>query len=40
MHGYTDEDGRFQLYGDETEFSTIDPVLKIYHDCNDELVSE
>jgi hypothetical protein len=35
MHGYTDEMGRFQLYGTESEMSSIDPILKIYHDCND-----
>ena len=35
MNGYTDNDGRFLLYGSEKELSTIDPVLKVYHDCND-----
>jgi len=32
--GYTDANGEFQLQGDETELTTIDPELKIYHDCN------
>ncbi|KAI6184095.1 hypothetical protein M3Y97_00559700 [Aphelenchoides bicaudatus] len=32
--GYTDSDGRFHLQGDETELTTIDPQLKIYHKCN------
>ncbi|KAI6235187.1 hypothetical protein M3Y95_00024500 [Aphelenchoides besseyi] len=31
--GYTKEDGTFFLSGDETELSTIDPQLKIYHSC-------
>ncbi|VDN56312.1 unnamed protein product [Dracunculus medinensis] len=33
--GYTNEQGRFDLSGQTTEFTTIDPHLKIYHDCND-----
>ncbi|KHN75488.1 Transthyretin-like protein 46 [Toxocara canis] len=33
--GYTDEKGHFDLSGDTTEMTTIDPHLKIYHDCND-----
>jgi len=33
--GYTDSDGRFTLKGDTRELTTIDPYLKIYHDCND-----
>ncbi|KHN75484.1 Transthyretin-like protein 46 [Toxocara canis] len=32
--GYTDEHGEFSLSGDETELTTIDPQLKIYHECN------
>lgn len=35
--GYTDSDGRFALQGDETELTTIDVQLKIYHNCNNEL---
>lgn len=35
--GYTDDDGRFELEGDTMEGTTIDPHLKIYHDCNDGL---
>uniref|UniRef100_A0A914WFK1 Uncharacterized protein n=1 Tax=Plectus sambesii TaxID=2011161 RepID=A0A914WFK1_9BILA len=33
--GYTDNQGRFELSGDTTEGTTIDPHLKVYHDCND-----
>ncbi|MFH4974040.1 hypothetical protein AB6A40_000749 [Gnathostoma spinigerum] len=32
---YTDENGRFTLDGGTKERTTIDPHLKIYHDCND-----
>ncbi|MFH4981586.1 hypothetical protein AB6A40_008295 [Gnathostoma spinigerum] len=31
---YTDSEGRFELTGVEMEFLMIDPVLKVYHDCN------
>ncbi|MFH4982808.1 hypothetical protein AB6A40_009517 [Gnathostoma spinigerum] len=31
---YTDENGEFSLSGDETELTTIDPELIIYHQCN------
>ncbi|KAK0393441.1 hypothetical protein QR680_000214 [Steinernema hermaphroditum] len=34
--GLTDNEGRFQLQGHETEITTIDPKLNVYHDCNDE----
>ena len=33
--GYTDGQGRFDLSGDTSEITRIDPTLKIYHDCND-----
>jgi len=33
--GYTDARGAFTLSGDTTELTPIDPVLKIYHDCDD-----
>uniref|UniRef100_A0A0N4Z3B4 Transthyretin-like family protein n=1 Tax=Parastrongyloides trichosuri TaxID=131310 RepID=A0A0N4Z3B4_PARTI len=33
--GYTDIDGYFQLSGSAEELTTIDPHLRIYHDCND-----
>ncbi|TKR67970.1 hypothetical protein L596_024033 [Steinernema carpocapsae] len=33
--GKTDADGRFSLQGYTSEFTTIDPKLNIYHDCND-----
>jgi hypothetical protein len=32
----TDEDGKFELQGKETEITQIDPKLNVYHDCNDE----
>ncbi|MFH4982678.1 hypothetical protein AB6A40_009387 [Gnathostoma spinigerum] len=34
--GYTDAQGNFDLQGSEFEVGQIDPVLKIYHECNDE----
>ncbi|KAI1715213.1 transthyretin-like family domain-containing protein [Ditylenchus destructor] len=36
--GVTDSDGRFELRGHETELTSIDPKVNIYHDCNDETV--
>ncbi|KAK6035444.1 Transthyretin-like family protein, partial [Cooperia oncophora] len=33
--GYTDQNGEFQLQGATVETTPIDPILKIYHDCND-----
>jgi len=36
--GYTDQNGYFELSGDTTELTTIDPHLKIYHDCNDGMI--
>jgi hypothetical protein len=35
---FTDEQGRFTLEGSTTELTTIDPYLKVYHDCNDGLL--
>ncbi|XGW02309.1 hypothetical protein V3C99_014390 [Haemonchus contortus] len=32
---YTDGNGNFQLQGSTRELTNIDPVLKIYHDCDD-----
>ncbi|CAD6193116.1 unnamed protein product [Caenorhabditis auriculariae] len=36
--GYTNENGYFELSGFTTEMTTIDPHLKVYHDCNDGIV--
>ncbi|GMT09371.1 hypothetical protein PFISCL1PPCAC_28531, partial [Pristionchus fissidentatus] len=33
--GYTDDNGVFRLQGSETELTPIDPVFKVYHDCDD-----
>ncbi|CAJ0603501.1 unnamed protein product [Cylicocyclus nassatus] len=33
--GYTDGAGNFNLQGSEREMTNIDPVLKVYHDCDD-----
>ncbi|KIH46409.1 Transthyretin-like family protein [Ancylostoma duodenale] len=33
--GYTDAKGDFMLSGGTAETTQIDPVLKVYHDCND-----
>ncbi|CAI4226739.1 unnamed protein product [Auanema sp. JU1783] len=33
--GYTAGDGSFQLQGSERELTNIDPVFKVYHDCDD-----
>ncbi|KAL6742564.1 hypothetical protein Aduo_015705 [Ancylostoma duodenale] len=35
--GYTDANGNFNLKGSERELTTIDPVFKVYHDCDDGL---
>ncbi|VDM38575.1 unnamed protein product [Toxocara canis] len=32
---YTDTDGNFELNGSTRELSTIETMLKIYHDCDD-----
>ncbi|KAH7723189.1 TTR-31 protein [Aphelenchoides avenae] len=34
--GKSDHKGEFRLSGNETELTTIDPKLNIYHNCNDE----
>ncbi|EFO14072.1 hypothetical protein LOAG_14451 [Loa loa] len=34
--GTTDSEGRFLLKGHEISISDIDPMLKLYHDCDDE----
>ncbi|GMS79619.1 hypothetical protein PENTCL1PPCAC_1794, partial [Pristionchus entomophagus] len=33
--GYTDVEGRFTLSGGTAELTPIDPVFKVYHDCDD-----
>uniref|UniRef100_A0A1I7ZBU1 Transthyretin-like family protein n=1 Tax=Steinernema glaseri TaxID=37863 RepID=A0A1I7ZBU1_9BILA len=33
--GYTDANGEFLLKGDTRELTNIDPVFKVYHDCDD-----
>ena len=33
--GTTDQDGRFTVEGSDDELTTIDPRIKIFHDCND-----
>nr|ADN00775.1 transthyretin-like protein 1 [Teladorsagia circumcincta] len=33
--GHTSPQGTFTLKGTERELTTIDPALKIYHDCDD-----
>ncbi|MCP9261913.1 Transthyretin-like family protein [Dirofilaria immitis] len=33
--GYTDQNGEFLLKGDTVELTPIDPVFKVYHDCDD-----
>lgn len=33
--GYTDHNGEFRLSGGTAELTQIDPVLKVYHDCDD-----
>ncbi|OZC12222.1 Transthyretin-like family protein [Onchocerca flexuosa] len=35
--GYTDGQGNFMLKGDTSELTVIDPVFKVYHDCDDKL---
>ncbi|ETN77953.1 Transthyretin-like family protein [Necator americanus] len=33
--GYTDSNGEFQLSGGTAELTPIDPIFKVYHDCDD-----
>uniref|UniRef100_A0A0K0D1S1 Transthyretin-like family protein n=1 Tax=Angiostrongylus cantonensis TaxID=6313 RepID=A0A0K0D1S1_ANGCA len=33
--GYTDGSGQFSLSGGTAELTPIDPVFKVYHDCDD-----
>ncbi|KAF8384797.1 ttr-46, partial [Pristionchus pacificus] len=33
--GYTDTEGKFLLSGGTTELTPIDPIFKVYHDCDD-----
>ncbi|KAI1730107.1 transthyretin-like family domain-containing protein [Ditylenchus destructor] len=33
--GYTDSSGSFHLKGSTRELTSIDPVFKVYHDCDD-----
>uniref|UniRef100_A0A183ESJ5 Transthyretin-like family protein n=1 Tax=Gongylonema pulchrum TaxID=637853 RepID=A0A183ESJ5_9BILA len=33
--GYTDQNGEFYLKGGTKELTPIDPVFKVYHDCDD-----
>ncbi|VDK18255.1 unnamed protein product [Anisakis simplex] len=35
--GYTDADGKFSLSGGTAELTPIDPVFKVYHDCDDSI---
>ncbi|EFO23050.2 hypothetical protein LOAG_05433 [Loa loa] len=35
QEGTTNAQGYFELSGSTSEITTIDPVLKIYHDCDD-----
>lgn len=34
---FTDEEGLFFVEGKTAELTPIDPILKFYHDCNDDL---
>uniref|UniRef100_A0A0K0ESY2 Col_cuticle_N domain-containing protein n=1 Tax=Strongyloides stercoralis TaxID=6248 RepID=A0A0K0ESY2_STRER len=36
--GASGHNGLFQLVGNETEITTIDPKLNVYHNCNDEAI--
>ncbi|KIH57686.1 Transthyretin-like family protein [Ancylostoma duodenale] len=37
--GYSDSNGEFFLAGATKEFTAMEPILKIYHDCNDGIKS-
>lgn len=34
----TNENGEFELSGNDTEWTKIDPKLNIYHNCHDEAI--
>uniref|UniRef100_A0A0K0FQP8 Transthyretin-like family protein n=1 Tax=Strongyloides venezuelensis TaxID=75913 RepID=A0A0K0FQP8_STRVS len=36
--GITDMNGNFLLQGSTRELTSIDPVFKIYHDCDDSII--
>ncbi|CAI2354763.1 unnamed protein product [Caenorhabditis sp. 36 PRJEB53466] len=36
--GYTDANGEFALSGGEAELTPIDPIFKVYHDCDDKFI--
>ncbi|EJW74425.1 hypothetical protein WUBG_14675 [Wuchereria bancrofti] len=36
--GRTNAQGHFELSGYTSEITTINPILKIYHDCNDRIM--
>ena len=36
--GLSNEEGEFHLEGVDTEWTTIDPKINIYHNCQDEAV--
>ncbi|KJH46776.1 Transthyretin-like family protein [Dictyocaulus viviparus] len=36
---YSDSKGEFHLIGGTTEFTAMEPVLSVYHDCNDGIKS-
>uniref|UniRef100_A0A915PZB1 Transthyretin-like family protein n=1 Tax=Setaria digitata TaxID=48799 RepID=A0A915PZB1_9BILA len=39
QEGKTNDQGYFELSGYTSELTTINPVLKIYHDCNDGIMA-
>lgn len=36
--GLTNAEGEFELSGNDTEWTKIDPKLNIYHNCHDEAI--